>query len=154
MTDRFVPMTWAEILLGGQAGVMRQTGNLKDNRKPRYGADNKMDWQKHIEGCLGEMAFAKWRNRYWSGQHGNLSADDVAQDQVRTGFGPDMLMHPHDHDDKRYWFLKGINGKYEVMGWLWGRDCKQDKWWRDPRPGRFCFCVPVSALRDPDDNDD
>jgi hypothetical protein len=38
------------MLLYATRGVMRQLQNLRDGRKPAYGAGDEMDWQIHIEG--------------------------------------------------------------------------------------------------------
>ena len=55
-----VNLTYWEILLAAQAGVMRQIENLKKKRRAYYGAGTNNDWQLHIEGCLGEFALAKY----------------------------------------------------------------------------------------------
>ncbi len=144
-----VELTLGEILHGAFAGICRQVENLKKDRKPFYGADNKNDWQKHIEGCLGEMALAKHLGVYWSGK-GGFRGPDVADYQVRTTPYSDghLLLHPDDPDDKTFWLLTGVNGIYDIRGYILGSDGKQQKFWAD-RTGnnRWAFFVPQSELR-------
>jgi len=133
----------------GCTRVVRNRGN-----QHKYGMRDEDSWNYSIEGTCAEAALAKFRGIYWM-EHGDPTRTDVGHIHevrttvYRTGF---MTMHPKDKDDKIYWLLTGFKGDYMVRGWLWGRDCKQQKWWRDPQPGRFCFCVPQSALRSPTDS--
>jgi len=136
-----------EMLLAAHAGIMRQVENLKRNRTPHYGAKNTNDWQLHIEGCMGEFALAKFLNIRWSGK-GRLRAPDVGDVDVRTRSRDfyELILHPNDPDDRVFWLLCGVNGRYTVKGWIRGRDGKKQEFWKDPAKGRPAFFVPHSAL--------
>jgi hypothetical protein len=139
------------MLLYATRGVMRQLQNLRDGRKPAYGAGDEMDWQIHIEGSLGEGALAKYHGVYHGGI-GKLRAPDVGVVDVRTAakHSHRLMIHPPDPDDRVFWFVTGTNGKYQIRGWLLAKDGKRKEWWQDPKKkDRWAFFVPTSELHAP-----
>jgi len=139
-----------EILLGAQAGVMRQVENLKMGRKDAFGATEDTPWQMHVEGCLVEMALGKYLGVYWSGK-GKLRAPDVGEVDVRGTplLHGRLMIHKEDPNDRIFWLVCGRNGSYEVKGWIKGIDAKEDKWWSDPtKTKRFAYFVPQDALNE------
>lgn len=140
-----------EIFIAAQAGIMRQVENLKLGRAPAYGIDDDKHWQVHIEGCLGECALAKYLDIFWAGK-GQLRAPDVGEVDVRTTWRTNgcLLLHECDPDDRIFWLVCGINGSYDVKGWIPGREGKMSKFWGDPtNEGRAAFFVPQTALYPP-----
>lgn len=140
-----------EIIHGAMMGVLRQVQNILKARKPAHGAGNEKDWQKHIEGALGELALAKYLGVFWSGI-GKLRAPDVGTMDVRTAakHSHRLMIHPGDPDDRVFWFVTGLNGKYQIRGWLLAKDGKRDEWWKDPQgTDRWAFFVPTYALHAP-----
>jgi len=154
-----IKLNYHEIITAAMGGVLRQLENMRDGRMNTHGLKKgeAHDWQLHIEGCLGELAVAKAMNLYWSkGQYG---ADDVGDFQVRTTRRDqsDLILHPRDPDDKRFYLVTGYNGRYKICGWILGRDGKKLEYWKDPAGGRPAFFVPQSALTDaqiPEQTDD
>ena len=146
-SSSFVALTPWEMLLAAQAGVMRQVENCKANRIPFYGAGNQNDWQLHIEGCLGEFALSKYLGVFWSGK-GRLRAPDVGEVDVRTRSKDnyELILHREDPDNRVFYLLCGVNGRYTVKGWITGEEGKQEKFWKDPAGGRPAFFVPQIAL--------
>ncbi len=143
-----IRFTSTEIMQGAIGGVCRQIQNMAKGRKPAYGAGHSDDWQKNIEGYLGEMAFAQWRGVYHAGL-GVLRGPDVDGQDVRTrsSHGYDHMLHPEDDDERIFWLLTGINGNYRVRGWIQAKDGKQDRFWKDPTgKNRWAFFVPVSEI--------
>ena len=143
-----VQLTPTEIMMGAQAGVMRQVQNLNTNgSKPTYGLEgNNQDWQIHIEGTLAEQAVAKHLNTYWSGK-GRRGDVDVGDVDVRSTHHMKgcLIVHPGDPDDRFFYLALGLNGAYRIPGGMYGREAKQDKYWRDgiARPAYF---VPAADL--------
>ena len=138
----------SQIYQAATVGIIRQTRNLKDKRRPRYEAGNQSDWQLHIEGCLSEFAVAKHLNIYWDGNIGSLSAADVGGLEVRstkykTGR---LIIHPEDKDESKYILVTGINGVYSIHGWMFGKDGKNPKYWDDPSKGRAAYFIPQEDL--------
>lgn len=134
-------IAYAYSIAGQMAGQ-----NLTMGRKPRYSAD-KNGWGLGVIGCLGEMGFAKAINRYWSGNVGNLKAKDVNGIQVRSTDReqPVLILHEGDSDED-YFVLVQIDGNVvNLVGWILGRDGKQQKYWRET--ARPAFFVPASDLQ-------
>lgn len=153
MTDQTVVLTTAEIMEVGICGVMRQVENIKNDAKPAYGADDKADWQLHVEGCGAERAVAKYLNLYWPGK-GRMREPDVGGlVEVRSIDKPNnrLILHEKDADDKAFCLVYGLNGTYTIKGWIWGKDGKREDYWSDPgRNGRPAFFVPNDALNPPE----
>lgn len=151
MSDRVleVTLTWPEVMLGATVGIMRQVKNLKDGRQDRYGASVEDGWTLHIEGACGEQAVAKHLGMYWSGNLGNLKAADVGSLQVRTRsrHNYDLLLHRTDADESAWVLVTGAAPRFSLRGWCFGREGKDEKFWKDPAGGRPAFFVPQSVLR-------
>ena len=149
MEDIVVELSEAEMLQAAIVAVQRNVENIFAGRHHKFGAGSDNGWTMHIEGAAGEMAFAKWADRYWSGSLGNLKADDVGSVQVRTTSGHNnrLILHAEDPDDRRFVLLTGLAPRFIIRGWIWGRDAKQEKYWKDPAGGRPAFFVPQDDLR-------
>lgn len=145
-----VTLTPSELEVAAIIAVKRQAENLcAAGRSNRYGAQQDGGWSLHIEGACGEMAVAKWRGIFWSGNVGNLQADDVGRAQVRTRSRHDyeLIIHKDDRDDRAFILVTGLAPQFVLRGWIYGHAGKNPEWWRDPAGGRPAFFVPQSALR-------
>jgi len=145
-----VQLTSCEMVMAATAGIMRQVENVKAKRRPYYLAGNQRDWQIHVEGCLGEFALAKFLGIHWTGK-GALRAPDVGTVDVRTA-GKNhykLILHPDDDDDRPFWLLCGVNGRYSVKGWLRAGDGKKKEYWKDPADRGASWYVPQSVLNKP-----
>lgn len=139
-----------EIMTGATIGIMRQMQNMRSGRKNCYGAGNDKAWQMHIEGALGELAFAKHLGAYYAGV-GVFRGADVGDHEVRTrsSHSYDLILHPDDRDDACFWLLTGSLGNYRLHGWIKGIDGKADRFWSDPAGGRPAYFVPKTELNSP-----
>lgn len=134
-------------MLAAQAGVMRHVENLVKNKKPTYGANPERDWQMHVEGCLVEYAMSHVLGVPWHGK-GKTGDIDAGDADVRSSpkDWADLILHPGDADDRPFYLVTGMNGKYRVHGWILARDGKRPEWWKDPAGGRPAFFVPQTSL--------
>lgn len=96
---------------------------------------------------MNEFALAKWLGIFWSGAH-SFRAQDAGGWQVRstTHDKGRLVLHPGDSDDDRFVLVSGRNGRYELCGWILGRDGKLAEYWDDPVGGRPAFFVPRNVL--------
>lgn len=149
MSNIEVALTVSEMQIAATVGMMRQIENLTVGRKDAHGAEKEDGWQYHIEGAGGELAFAKWADRFWSGAIGNLKADDVGTTQVRTAMAHHkrLILHRTDPDGRKFVFVTGVMPRFMIRGWTWARDGKQERFWSDPKGGRPAFFVPTNLLR-------
>lgn len=147
-----IVLTPQEMMAASLVGTTRQIKSL--TRKQTAGHPATKDWQHHIEGALGECAFAKLAGRYWGYSVGTFHQEgDVAGIEVKTRSwtGPDlrMIIRPDEPGDRVYVLMSGINGRYEYRGWILGSEGKRTNWLsqfgpNDTRPA--CYCVPVTYL--------
>jgi len=148
MMDKTITLTPYEIFIAAQAGVARTVENIRDGKKHNYGAQDKDTWQITIEGALGECALAKYLGVYWDGK-GIMRGPDVGDMDVRTAWRDNshLLVHPNDSDDRKFWLLTGLNGKYVIRGWILGKDAKKQEYWKDMQgTNRPAYFVPQTAL--------
>lgn len=139
-----------EVLHGGLVGLTREIDNLKAGRKDRFGAEIQDGWRLHIEGALGELAVAKYLDRFWSGRLGNLKAADVGPLQVRTRVRRDdasLILHKTDQDHHLFVLAVSYTPVFTLIGWLRAADGKRPEYWRELVPGRAAYFVPQSALQ-------
>jgi len=141
-----------EILVASQVGVLRQCEDIKASKKSFTGEKQDTAWQRHIEGALSECAMAKFLNVYWN--KAPWFAPDVGEVEVRVtalDYGR-LIIKEQDKDDMKYYLLTGINGKYNVRGYMYAREAKQEKYLSQPSPDRpAAYFVPQSDLRMNDD---
>jgi len=146
-----ITLTEFEMELAALVGTRRQIQNIFGGRKDAYGADYEDGWTSHIEGAAGEIAVAKWGDKFWNGNIGDLKADDVGSWQVRTTTWQNgcLILHPDkDADDKVFFLATGLAPTFFLRGWLRARDGKKEEYWSDPqRRNRWAFFVPQSKLR-------
>ena len=142
-----IRLTNSEVMQGAHVGMLRQVENMQKQRKARYGAGHANDWQLNIEGALAEMALAKYLNCYWA--KGTVGEKDVGGAQVRSSprANARLILHPDDSDDDVFYQVTGVNGVYDVHGWILGCNGKREEFWCDPTGNnRYAYFVPYEAL--------
>lgn len=136
--------------MGVEGGIMRQMNALRKNLPDAAGADPYADrWRCHIEGALGEMAFAKAGGIYFGYKQGvfHTEADIGKLIEVRTAQMQDrLIVRPKDKTERLFVLLTGWSPCFRVWGWMLGSEAKQDKYWQDPNGRGFAWFVPKSDL--------
>jgi len=57
-----------------------------------------------------------------------------------------LIVRPGDKDGDFYVLVTGCRGTYEIAGWKWGLEAKDDQWWTDPGGWQPAWFVPRFAL--------
>ena len=136
-----------EIQMGVLQASLRILQCKKDGKKHRYGAKDTDAWQMSIEGAMGECALAKHLGIFWS--KGLPGATDVGPHDVRQTHHSHgkLIVHPGDDDNRRFYLVTGLMGKYLIHGYMYGKQAKQQKYWSDPQgTNRFAYFVPQTDL--------
>lgn len=144
-----ITLTDSELKLAATVAIERNIENIFEGRKHAHGFGGSNGWDNHIEGAAGEMAFAKFANKFWSGNIGNLDANDVGRVEVRTASDHNrrLIIHKRDPDDRAFVLVTGLAPTFRIRGWIWGEDAKQDRYWKDPAGGRPAYFVPHQELK-------
>lgn len=146
-----VELTWAEVILAANVGVMRRVIALKRKVPGKYGAEDSMPWwQRDIQGALGELVLAKHLGVFWNPAIGKFNERDVAGCEVRTTPWPNGCLPIHKPDrDGRYVLVTGEAPRFVIVGWKESREARRPEWWTDQNgDGRFMYYVPQSELED------
>ena len=155
-----VPLDHNEQLQGAHVGIMRNVESHRLGRK----TNAPETWESHIIGALGELVFAKHMELHWSGAH-DFRAPDVGPWEVRARGRHEfwnkqakkwepasLLVQRDDKLEAPYVLVTGNYGEWHIHGWILGRDCRNEDWFKDPglvagrATGRPCFMVPQSKL--------
>jgi hypothetical protein len=114
------------------AGLMRQfraadrAAENKDNRALIYD-----ELATHVYSALAEALVAKTIGQYWSGATRDRTVADVGMD-VEVRHTPlnkgGLIFRPSDKESSKYYLVTGIYPKMQVVGWMYGKDCKQNKY--------------------------
>ncbi len=126
----------------------RQTQNEALGRKHRHGFEGD-GLVAHEQGCFGEMAVAKYLNVFWSGNIGNLKADDVGPYQVRATVKDHhkLILHDDDPADRIFILVTGALPTLTLRGWIHCFDGRQGEYWSDPKGNnRWAYFVPQARL--------
>jgi hypothetical protein len=152
MPEIVVRLTATEMMVAAYVGSARNVQSLTRDWEPAAGIGFRDTWTPNIEGAAGEIAVGKALNIYWQPIVGNNRADDVGPYQVRTNTSrkhADLCLRPKDRADRIFISVLSFAPVFRIVGWVWARDGKVDRWLRDGTPDRpKCYYVPMSALND------
>ena len=145
-----VTLTWAEMKLGGDVGLMRRVSAIIRERKEPFGQPEINEYDRDVLGSQAELAVAKGMNLFWSGALGDLRAKDVGGIlQVRANKRKHhrLTLHKSDPDDDPFVCVYCDAPRFYLLGWTFGKDGKRVEYWGDGLPGRPAFFVPLDKLR-------
>jgi hypothetical protein len=144
-----VNLEWYEVSRAALVGVSRNVEAL------RRGLQNRMqindEWSIHILGALGECAFCKATNRYWSAGVNTFKGGDVGdsiQVRTRSRHDYDLIVRDGDKDADVFVLVTGGPTEFAVHGWMLGRDAKQPKYLANYGKHGDAFFVPKRDLND------
>jgi hypothetical protein len=114
------------------------------------GNPNWNGWNADIEGVAAEMAYCKYRGIEW--RPTTFHEADVGDNvQIRHTERDDgsLIFKPRDKKLSDHWFVlvTGKDGRYDVAGYMKGRDCMRDEWLRSPYGEKStAWFAPKTAL--------
>lgn len=144
-----VELTWAELWLAINAGVLRRLNGVRYRREEPYGARPTAAWNDDINGCIAELALAKYLGIFWSGTVGRLDLPDVGTLQVRSKVEVQhrLVVLRSDDDDKPFVSVLVTVPVCHLCGWMFAKDAKKDGWLLPDPPKPDRFFVPNDALQ-------
>lgn len=147
-----VTLTEAEQLFAAQSGAMRRLNAIKRRRNDRYGSPKpEMLWGIDIEAAAAELAVAKYVGMYWQSvvDDPKILPGDVGKLQVRHTTYQDgrLMIYASDKDEAPFILVRGQVPTFELAGWLYARDGKQDRYLKTIREGVDAYYIPADHLR-------
>lgn len=144
-----VHLEWYEVSRAALVGVSRNVEAM------RRGCAEKLKgsvdaWERHVKGALGECAFAKATNRYWSGSVNTFKAPDFEgniQVRARSDNNHDLIVREDDHDEDLFVLVTGGPSEFTIHGWVQGLEAKRNEYRANPGGYGVAYFVPHSALR-------
>lgn len=151
-----IKISWFEYHQSVLCAVLRIVEVTKKKKvtlfEPEYG-----DEQNKVQSAAAEIAVAKALNQYWgAGVTQGDQADVGSNIEVRWTRHENgkLMIRPKDKDDRPYILVRGIAPDFEIVGWIYGREGKQDCWKRDPDGKGPVYMVPEEALKSLEDAED
>jgi hypothetical protein len=114
------------------AGLQRQFRAIQRNAKDNQGDITRDEFATNIHGAIAEAAVAKALGLYCNLASADRSLPDVGSCiEVRSSPNPKakMPIRKRDKDDAKFYFVVGIYPNLQIVGWKYGKDCKQDRYW-------------------------
>jgi hypothetical protein len=142
-----VRLEWFEVSRAALVGVSRNVEALRKGCQNRLPIND--EWSIHVLGALGECAFAKATNRYWSGSVNTFKAADVGdniQIRTRSKHSYDLIVRDGDKDDDVYVLITGGPSEFTLHGWMRCGDAKQPRYRANYGNYGEAYFVPKSAL--------
>ena len=157
--SKYTTISPDEFFLCVQVANARQVSSIK--KKGKDSVNRKNNWveelDKHIIGCIGELAVAKVIGVTWTGSVDTFKTEsDLSGNiQVRHRSNPvwDLIVRTNDSDDDIFVLSRGMPpGAIEVAGWMKGKDAKRDEWLSDPggygRPSYFVDSAHLQPMEE------
>ena len=146
----WVTLTAWELDEAYRGGGARALSAVRNNRKDKYGAKPcpMGGVERHIKGCIGEVATAKHLNLFWSANVGIITEPDVGGCvEVRAVFEDHFRLTLHD-DDKPLPFVLALIKLPRVFlrGWMYSWEGISGRWSEDPNTGRPAHFIPNDEL--------
>lgn len=143
-----VVLDWYEVSRAALVGVSR---NVEASRRGCVSARKIEDeWSAHINGALGECAFAKASGMYWSGSVNTFKAADIGdniQVRTRTRHEYDLIVRDSDKDGDVYVLVTGGPNEFLVHGWIPCADAKDQRYAANYGGYGQAYFVPKADLR-------
>jgi hypothetical protein len=147
-----VILTMEEVQFAKQIALQRDKEAKAKGLQDKHGLNKEDALYAHTIGALGELAFCKKQQIVWPAHVNTFkNIPDVNEFEIRTGGQSwyDLLVRNDDDDNAPFVLVRVI--KYpqclEVVGWLYGAECKKRKWLKDYGKREPAYFVPSQVLR-------
>ena len=106
---------------------------------------------REISGCLGEIAIARWQDKFPFSLFSERKMGDVGEFEVRTtAYSSGKLLIDPTDDPQRKYLLVTLPSHYRanICGWMYGYEAQEEKYF-DQKMRMPCYAVPQQFLHDP-----
>lgn len=143
---------WQSLVVAASRKIAsdRRRSSDKASRRDEHYSETRT-WDQEIESAAAELAVARWRNRYWWGAcfRRKTAGSDAGSAQVRwtqhdTGH---LILYEEDAASNVYVFVVGRTPTMKIVGWIYGHEARQQRYWRSTGVKCPSWWVPQSDLR-------
>ena len=149
-TRCIVQLDMAEMTMATMVAGMRRGESKVNNRVDNHGFNGEKAWDIEIEGCAAEMAYCKFRNKYWSGSVGSFKKADSGDNvQIRHTVLEQgrLIVRNDDNNDHYYVLVVGKAPTMRIVGWIKGSDAKMPGFKTAPNGREPAYFIPQNHLR-------
>ena len=107
---------------------------------------------REISGCLGEIAIARWQDKYPFALFEERKMGDVGEFEVRTtAYSSGKLLINHDDDPSRKYLLVTLPTHYVacIHGWMYGYEAQTEQFYNTTMRAPV-FAVQQKYLKSPE----
>jgi hypothetical protein len=146
----FVTLTPEQMAQAIQTGRARRADTLR--RRREYGScrSHVSDADMDDQGAMGELAVSLALGVAWNNALETWGQPDAGPFQVRLASRASysLIIRPKDKDSEIFILVLGHAAPtFRLVGWILGRDAKQDRWRKNPGGDASAWFVPQSALQ-------
>lgn len=148
MTNR-VQLSQEEMTIVSLVAGLRRSESKTNNRKDNHGFKGENAWDIEIEGAAAEMAYCKFRGKYWSASVNSFKdADCGINVQVRHTKldNGSLIVREADNDEHYYVLVTGLSPSLRIVGWIKGGDAKNKAFIKGPNNRAIAYFVPQNKL--------
>ena len=116
------------------AGLQRQFRAIERQAKNTVEQSCYDELATHVHGAIAEAAVAKALGLYCNLCSKDRSLPDIYPNiEVRSTLKPDgpLIVRSKDATDRKYYLVAGMYPNIQIVGWLWGKDCKLPEYYQD-----------------------
>jgi len=153
-------ISWHEYQMAAQVGVSRKSQSISLGHKDRYGSVwnpiNDIGWS--VVSAVSELAVAKCLKMYWDGSVNTFSRPDLEGIEVKAQLHHSIDPHKTSNflvvkpnaDDELVHVLVLVhsNTRYEVVGFIKGKNAKIKQFERQVNNRPPFYAVPIDELTD------
>lgn len=149
MNSQWVTLEWYECEQAIFVGARREAEAIRQNiEAPPHSEQPSI--LNHIQSGGAEKAVAKQLNLNWNASintFANGVADVGERIEVRWRRERDLIVREKDHNDRFFVLVRGDLPRYEIIGWIRGKDAKQPEFWINPGGHGWAWFVPEDHLK-------
>jgi hypothetical protein len=143
-----VVLTPSEMEMAIAVGTLRTKESMRLNldRSKSY---LQSQFEKDIQGAAAELAYCKFRGKFWPGGVGTYKDPDaglVTQVRSTTLEDGSLIVRSNDDPNHIYVLVIGSLPKFRVAGWIKGQDARRSEYFRNPNGRDPAWFVPIRAL--------
>lgn len=143
-----IELTPIEIAIAANVGIIRRVASIQKGLVDQLHSRKSNPWQVDIEGACAEQACAKALGLHWGAGVNTFKAPDLGGNiQVRSTTSRSLIIRDRDPDEDIFVLIVGQAPRYEIVGWILGKDGKNPLWRKDANNiGRPAYFVPQDKL--------